>query len=87
MGFSGGTVVKDLPANVGYMGLSPGLGRSHMPWSNWAREPQLLSLRSRAREPHYLARMLQLLKPMRLEPVPLNKRSRRNEKPVHCNKE
>ena len=26
-------------------GSSPGLGRSHMPRSGWAREPQLLSLR------------------------------------------
>ena len=26
-------------------GSSPGLGRSHMPWSDWAREPQLLRLR------------------------------------------
>ena len=32
--FSGGTVVKNLPANSGDMGLSPSLGRSHMPWSN-----------------------------------------------------
>ena len=44
-GFPGGTVVENLPANAGDMGSSPGLGRSHMPWSNWAREPQLLSLR------------------------------------------
>ena len=44
-GFPGGAVVENLPANAGDMGLSPGLGRSHMPWSNWAREPQLLSLR------------------------------------------
>ena len=44
-GFPGGTVVEDLPANAGDMGSSPGLGRSHMPRSNWAREPQLLSLR------------------------------------------
>ena len=29
----------------GDTGSSPGLGRSHMPRSNWAREPQLLSLR------------------------------------------
>ena len=29
--FPGGTVVKNLPANVGDMGLSPGPGRSHMP--------------------------------------------------------
>ena len=43
-GFPGGAVVENLPANAGDMGLSPGLGRSHMPWSNWAREPQLLSL-------------------------------------------
>ena len=44
MGFPGGAVVENLPANAGDMGSSPGLGRSHMPWSNWAREPQLLSL-------------------------------------------
>ena len=34
-----------LPANAGDAGSSPGLGGSHMPWSDWAREPQLLSLR------------------------------------------
>ena len=44
-GFPGGTVVENLPANSGDTGSSPGLGRSHMPRSNWAREPQLLSLR------------------------------------------
>ena len=44
-GFPGGTVVKNLPANAGDMGSSPGLGRSHMPQSGQAREPQLLSLR------------------------------------------
>ena len=44
-GFPGGAVVENLPANAGDMGSSPGLGGSHMPWSNWAREPQLLSLR------------------------------------------
>ena len=43
-GFPGGAVVKNLPANAGDTGSSPGLGRSHMPRSNWAREPQLLSL-------------------------------------------
>ena len=43
--FPGGTVVDNLSANAGDTGSSPGLGRSHMPWSNWAREPQLLSLR------------------------------------------
>ena len=44
-GFPGGAVVENLPANAGDTGSSPGLGGSHMPWSNWAREPQLLSLR------------------------------------------
>ena len=44
-GFPGGTVVESLPANAGDTGSSPGLGRSHMPQSDWAREPQLLSLR------------------------------------------
>ena len=39
-----GAVVENLPANAGDTGSSPGLGRSHMPWSNWACEPQLLSL-------------------------------------------
>ena len=38
-------MVESLPANAGDMGLSPGLGGSHMPQSDWAREPQLLSLR------------------------------------------
>ena len=38
-------MVENLPANAGDTGSSPGLGRSHMPWSNCAREPQLLSLR------------------------------------------
>ena len=37
-------MVENLPANAGDTGSSPGLGRSHMPQSNWAREPQLLSL-------------------------------------------
>ena len=37
-------MVENLPANAGYVGSSSGLGRSHMPRSNWAREPQLLSL-------------------------------------------
>ena len=32
--FSGGSVVKNPPANAGNTGLSPGPGRSHMPWSN-----------------------------------------------------
>ena len=38
-------MVENLPANAEDTGSSPGVGRSHMPRSNWAREPQLLSLR------------------------------------------
>ena len=49
-GFPGGSVVENLPANAGDTGSSPGLGRSHMPRSNWARAPQLLSLCSATRE-------------------------------------
>ena len=44
-GFPGGAVVENLPATAGDTGSSPGLGRSYMPRSNCAREPQLLSLR------------------------------------------
>ena len=44
MGFPGGAVVENLPANAGDTGSSPGLGGSRMPRSGWAREPQLLSL-------------------------------------------
>ena len=44
-GFPSGAVVKNPPANAGDTGSSPGPGRSHMPRSSWAREPQLLSLR------------------------------------------
>ena len=55
MGFPGGTVVKNPPANAGDTGSSPGPGRSHVPRSNEAHAPQLLSLRSRARAPQLLS--------------------------------
>ena len=38
-------MVESLPANAGDTDSSPGLGRSHMRQSDWAHEPQLLSLR------------------------------------------
>ena len=44
-------MVENLPANAGDTGSSPGLGRSHMPRSNWTREPQLT-------EPAYLETVL-----------------------------
>ena len=34
VGFPGGAVVENPPANAGDTGSSPGLGRSHMPRSN-----------------------------------------------------
>ena len=34
LGFPGGAVVRNLPANAGDTGLSPGPGGSHMPQSN-----------------------------------------------------
>ena len=82
-GFPGGTVVKNPPANAGDTGSIPGPGRSHMPQSNEACAPQLLSLQATTTE----ARVPQLLKPARLEPVLRNKRSHRNEKPAHRNAE
>ena len=80
MGFPGGAVVKNPPASAGDKGSSPGPGSSHMPRSNEARAPQLLSQRSRARKP-------QLLKPACLEPELRNKKSHHNEKPAHHNEE
>ena len=44
-GFPGGAVLESPPADAGDTGSCPGLGRSHVPWSGWAREPWLLSLR------------------------------------------
>ena len=45
-----GAVVKNPPANTGDTGSSPGPGRSHMPQSNEARAPQLLSPRATTTE-------------------------------------
>ena len=55
----------------------PGLGRSHIPRSSQANEPQLLRLCSRARES-------QLLKPRALQPCS-STRSHCNEKSAHRN--
>ena len=48
-------MVKNPPASARDTGSIPGLGRSHIPWSNEARAPQLLSLCSRARKPQLLS--------------------------------
>ena len=65
-------MVKSLPANAGVTGSVPDLGRCHVPRSNSAQGPQLLSLCSRDRE-------LQLLSPCTLGCVLCNKRSRHND--------
>ena len=72
--FPGGSVVKTLPANAGVIGSVPGQGRYHMPRSNEAHVPQLLSQSSRAHEPYLL------------KPVLHNKRSHHNEKLAHHNR-
>ena len=51
--FPGGSVVKNLPANVRDMDLIHDTGGFCMPWGNWAT-PQLLSMRSRAFKPPLL---------------------------------
>ena len=43
-------MVKNPPAKAGDLGLSPGLGRSHMLQSNEAHAPQLLSPRATTTE-------------------------------------
>ena len=71
-GFPGGSVVKNLPANAG---STPGLGKFHMLQSSQARGPQLLSLRSRAREPQPRSHVPQPRKPSHLELMLCNKRA------------
>ena len=73
-------MVGNPPANAGDTGSGPGLGGSHMLRGNWAREPQLLSLCSRAREP-------QLLKPARLEPVVCSRGDHFSGRPTHREEE
>ena len=43
-GFSGGSVVNNLPANAGDAGSIPDLGRFHILWGNLACLQQLLKL-------------------------------------------
>ena len=50
LGFPGGSVVKNLPANIGDMGWISDPERFHMPWGNQAQVSQLLSLNSRVQE-------------------------------------
>ena len=97
-GFPGGAVVKNPPANAGDTGSSPGLGRSHVPGSNYAHVPRLL--RSRACKPQLLspcattteahaptARVPQQEKPSQWEARALQRRvapARRNQRKAHA---
>ena len=62
-GFPDGLVVKNPPANAGGTGLTPGPGRSHMPWANQASAPQLLSQHSRACKLQILSLCAETTKP------------------------
>ena len=77
-GCPGGWVVKNLPANAGDTSLIPDPGGSHVPQSNWACAPQLLSPCSRAGSCNSWSLWA-------LEPVLCNKRNHGSEKPTHRN--
>ena len=62
---------NNLPVNAGDMGSIPGPGRSHMPQTNWAHVPQLLSQSATTTETHApRACALQQEKPPQLERAP-----------------
>ena len=75
MGFPGGAVVKNPPANA----------RTRVQALDW--EDPTCRGASKPVCHNYWACVPPLLKPTRLEPVLCNKRSHRNEKPVHRNEE
>ena len=87
MGFPGGAVVRNPPANAGDMGSSPGPGRSHMPRSNEAPAPQLLSLRSRAHEPQLLSPSATTTEAHAPRARALQQEKPPNEKLAQCNEE
>ena len=85
-GSPGGSVVKTLPANAGERGSVSDPGWPHMPWSNQASVPPLLSLYSRAQEPQLQKPTCRNYEsPWDQEHILPNKRSHRNEMPEHDN--
>lgn len=78
--FAGSPVVKKPPAKAGDTASIPAQRRSHKPWGNRARAPQLLKPQSKDHEP-------QLLKSACLESVLHNKSGQCNEKTVHHKEE
>ena len=87
-GFPGGAVVKNLPANAGDIGSSPGPGK--IPHAMELLSPCATTTESvlySSRVTTTEACEPQLLKPTHLEPVLRNKRNHHNETPVHHNEE
>ena len=74
--FPSGSVVKNPPSNARDMGSYPGLGRSHMPWSNEACAPQNWACALKPGNHNYWS--LQAW-----EPILCSKRSHCNQKPTH----
>ena len=78
--FPGSPVVKNPAVNTGDAGLIPGPGRSHMPQTNEACAPQLVSKHSRAHAPPLLSP-----RATAIEAQSPRARAPRQEKPKHCN--
>ena len=84
-GFPGASVVKDQSANVEDMDSIPGLGISHMPWSNEARVHNYWACTLEPRSCNYWAHSHNYWSLCALEPMLLNKRRHCNEKPEYHN--
>ena len=82
--FSGGPVVKNLPADARDTGSIPGPGRFRMLRGS-ATMPALTLTELTPVSRNYWAHVLQILKPEHLEPVLCSKRSHQNEKPEYHN--
>ena len=91
LGFPVGAVVESLPASAGDTGSGPGPGGSHMPRSDWVREPHLLSPRvwslcSATREAAIVRGPRTAMKSGPHSPQLEKKPSHRNEDPTQPNK-
>ena len=71
--FPGGPGDKNPPANVGYRGLIPGLGRFHVPGGNYAHTPLL--------SPHSGAHALQQKPPRGAQALHLGKAHAQQQRP------
>ena len=67
--FPSGTVDKNPPCNTGDMGSIPGPGGFHMPQSNKAHVPRLLTCTLEPWSCNWWGHILQVLKPAHLKPV------------------